>query len=122
VSPGSLSILMSRSKKHLSDRWNGVVVKVFGLGAGFGGVLTEQTRPHRDGSTHCPQCQGDFLEVTKIERWVRCHDCHWVFVQRRPEQLSETMRDLFKTPKQLVDQRRDGSTNGSLLPDERKRS
>jgi hypothetical protein len=113
---------MSRSKKHLSDRWNGIVVRVFRLGAGFGGVLTEQTRPNRDGSTHCPQCQGDFLEVTKIERWVRCHDCHWVFVQRRPEQLNETMRDLFKTPKQLVEQRRTGTTaNGSLLPDERQR-
>ncbi len=85
-------------------------------------MLTEQTRPNRDGSTHCPQCQGDFLETTKIERWVRCHDCHWVFVQRRPEQLNETMRDLFKTPKQLVEQRRTTADNGSLLPDDRKRS
>jgi hypothetical protein len=62
------------------------------------------------------------LEIIKIERWVRCHDCQWVFVQRRPEQLNETMRDLFKTPKQLVEQRRTGTTtNGSLLPDDRKR-
>ena len=115
---------MPGSIKHLSDRWNGIIVRVFRLGAGFGGVLTEQTRPKRDGSTHCPQCDGDYLETTKIERWVRCHDCRWVFVQRRPTQLNETLKDLFKTPTQLEQQRSATSAtsaNASLLPDERKR-
>ncbi len=111
---------MSRPKKHLSDRWNGVVVKVFRLGAGFGGVLTEQARPGRDGSTHCPQCQGDFLEIIKIERWVRCHDCRWVFVQRRPERLNDAMRDIFKAPKQPAEQRNAGTTaGGQRSPDGR---